>query len=321
MTQLGMMGAEVGAGALLGVYNDWRQENLQRKLTKQQTQASKELTDYNMMKQLEMWEKTNYAAQKEQMKKAGLNPGLMYGMGGGGGTTANVATGNASGGTAAGHSGEIQAMMGMGLQRELLEAQKEVMQSQAALNNAQAAKTAGVDTAKTQAETDNLLQGYDNLRNTYDLQQLEKSIKNLEVYEKTKTVDENIAAIRTAVVTAIKRLDIVSNEAKESDATLQDKIRIIKNTAIKTGLDNILTENNITKTQADIEKIWKEISAITQNQEREWAKMSFEERKVRVQEIMAGFNTDPNNKAIDQMLELLDEILEFKKPKANRPIY
>lgn len=31
------------------------------------------------------WLKTNYEAQKGQMKKAGLNPGLMYGMGGGGG--------------------------------------------------------------------------------------------------------------------------------------------------------------------------------------------------------------------------------------------
>lgn len=311
MTQLGMLGAEVGAGALLGVYNDWRQENLQRKLTKQQTQASKELTDYNMMKQLEMWEKTNYAAQKEQMKKAGLNPGLMYGMGGGGGTTANVATGSASGGTAAGHSGEIQTMMGMGLQRELLKAQKDVMQSQAALNNAQAAKTAGVDTAKTQAETDNLLQGYDNLRNTYDLQQLEKSIKNLEVYEKTKTVDENIAGIRTAVATAIKRLDIVSNEAKESDAVLQDKITIVKNTAIKTGLENILLNSNIAKNSAEIEKIWKEISALGQQQDREWMKMSQEERKVLVQEKLAGFNTDPNNKAIDQIVNLLDEIIKL----------
>ena len=114
----------------------------------------------------------------DQMKKAGLNPGLMYGQGGGGGTTANVNSGSVTGGQAAGQSGEIQAMMGMGLQREMLQAQKEVLASQADLNRAEAEKKRGVDTSKTQAEIDNLLQGYDNLRNTYDLQQLEKSMKN-----------------------------------------------------------------------------------------------------------------------------------------------
>ena len=37
--------------------------------------------------QMQMWEETNYAAQVEQLKKAGLSIGLMYGEGGAGGTT------------------------------------------------------------------------------------------------------------------------------------------------------------------------------------------------------------------------------------------
>ena len=34
-----------------------------------------------------MWKDTNYAAQVEEMKKAGLSVGLMYGKGGAGGAT------------------------------------------------------------------------------------------------------------------------------------------------------------------------------------------------------------------------------------------
>ena len=37
--------------------------------------------------QMQMWEDTNYAAQVEQLKKAGLSIGLMYGKGGAGGAT------------------------------------------------------------------------------------------------------------------------------------------------------------------------------------------------------------------------------------------
>jgi len=48
--------------------------------------------------QMDMWNKTNYEAQLKHMKKAGINPALMYGMGGGGGTTA----GSQGGGSAAG---------------------------------------------------------------------------------------------------------------------------------------------------------------------------------------------------------------------------
>ena len=54
-------------------------------------------------------------AQVEQMKLAGLNPALAYGMGGGG-VTANVATGKTSGGQAPSGGGEIVAAQAMGLQ-------------------------------------------------------------------------------------------------------------------------------------------------------------------------------------------------------------
>ena len=102
-----------------------------------------------------MWKDTSYGAQVEQMNKAGINPGLMYGMSGGGGQTTGNASGSVSGGSAPVGGGEIQAMMGMGLQMQLIKAQKEVLESQAEKNRADAAKTAGVDTKNVSADTEN----------------------------------------------------------------------------------------------------------------------------------------------------------------------
>lgn len=155
LEQLGQAAANTAAnagngilGAIFGGINDRRQIKQQRRLNELQ----KEMTDWNMGKQLEMWEATGYGAQKEQMKRAGINPALMYGGTGAGGTT-NVST--SSGSAATGHSGEIQAMLGMGMQRELLKAQKENIEADTANKQAQAAKTAGVDTENVKADTEN----------------------------------------------------------------------------------------------------------------------------------------------------------------------
>lgn len=168
--QLGMKALEIGAGALagkaLGIGSGARQIKQQQKLQDQQIKGNKEMADYNQQKQMEMWRDTNYTAQREQMMKAGLNPGLMYGMSGGGGTT----TGSGSGGSVQGATadGEV-ARTGMGLQMAsqlaLLNAQKENIEADTANKKAQTGQTtvttetekgtqqAKIDQAKTEAQT------------------------------------------------------------------------------------------------------------------------------------------------------------------------
>ena len=109
-TQAAQSAIGAGFGLLLQKGQDRRQIKQQEKLQALEIAGQKQLTDYNQEKALEMWEKTGYGAQKEQMKGAGLNPGLMYGMSGGGGQTAQVAPGNVSGGNASGQSGEAMGM-------------------------------------------------------------------------------------------------------------------------------------------------------------------------------------------------------------------
>lgn len=118
----GAIGA--GLGLIMQKSNDRRQIRQQEKLQALEIAGQKQMTDYNQKKQLEMWENTGYGAQKEQMKKAGLNPGLMYGMGGGGGQTAGITPGNVSGGNASGQSGEMSAMAMNAAQVGLINAQR-----------------------------------------------------------------------------------------------------------------------------------------------------------------------------------------------------
>ena len=145
----GLLG--MGLGMLTAGWQDKRQLKQQQKLQDMQIAAQKDMAQFNQGLALDMWKKTGPTGQKEQLKAAGLNPALMYGMGGGTGGQAQVSSGNVSGGNAAGSAGEIQAMMQLVLQNKMTESQIEVNKAQARNIEANTAKTQGVDT--TEAET------------------------------------------------------------------------------------------------------------------------------------------------------------------------
>lgn len=101
---LGGVGEQIGfgLGELTG-YNKKiaeRQVKQQQKLTDQQVAAQKELAQNAKELEYQQWLDTNYSAQVEQLKKAGLNPALVYGSAGEGGTTGAGGQGAATGGHA-----------------------------------------------------------------------------------------------------------------------------------------------------------------------------------------------------------------------------
>ena len=125
--ELGMQAAsgavDAGLGLLLQSHNDRRQLRQQEKLNQQSLAFNQKLYDYQNSKQLEFWQKTNYPAQVEQLKKAGLNPALLYGSGGSGGAITGGGIGNAAPTGAPAGGGEIMGMQLMQAQRKLIEAQ------------------------------------------------------------------------------------------------------------------------------------------------------------------------------------------------------
>ncbi len=102
MSLLKMLGK--AAGSAFGLYQSNYANQKEDWNAKRQQQRQMELNQQGHDLQMDMWNKTNYGAQIDHMKQAGLNPALMYGMGGGGGAT----TGSQGGGAAAKGVGQKQ---------------------------------------------------------------------------------------------------------------------------------------------------------------------------------------------------------------------
>lgn len=99
---------EAGIGAASGIIGmigqnqrATKQHNRQKELMDIQNKNQKGLNQQGHELQMDMWNKTNYGAQMDHMKKAGLNPGLMYGQSGQGGQTGSQGGGSAASGSAA----------------------------------------------------------------------------------------------------------------------------------------------------------------------------------------------------------------------------
>tara|TARA_B110000977_G_scaffold197660_1_gene280761 strand:+ start:168 stop:929 length:762 start_codon:yes stop_codon:yes gene_type:complete len=124
------IGSGVGAGSsLLGMFsnntNQKRQYGQSKNLMGLQNQYQRGLNQQGHDLQMDMWNKTNYGAQIEHMKNAGLNPALMYGMSGGGGST----TGSQGGGSQS--MGGVEQQKNMGIEGAMAMAQMELMKAQA----------------------------------------------------------------------------------------------------------------------------------------------------------------------------------------------
>lgn len=118
--------AGMGISAAVAKGKDRRQLNQQGKLNEQQIEADSKMLEIQNQKAYEMWQKTGPVGQMEQYGKAGLNAGLMYGMGGAGGQTTGTGSGSVGApGAPRGSGREMEDSIGMAMQIGLMKAQKE----------------------------------------------------------------------------------------------------------------------------------------------------------------------------------------------------
>lgn len=140
-------GSGLSQKELMELQHKYELENMdyQAKLNEQMAQANQKRQNeyFNMTA-----EYNSAKNQKARLMEAGLNPALMYGQGGAGGTS----TGSTGGAQGSGVGLSQAQAVGMGLQMEQIKAQTKLMNAEAAKAYADASKTKGVDTDKAKQD-------------------------------------------------------------------------------------------------------------------------------------------------------------------------
>lgn len=203
---IGMV-AQSGINYTTGLLNDKRQQDQTRALNSIEEDKMKRMTEYNMMKQMEMWEKTGYVPTVDQMKRAGLNPALMYkGTGAGGSTQAAISsTSNASGTQNAPMGAPNVAEMA---QLALLNAQKENIEADTE-NKKASAQNLGADTEG---------KGIENAFKSYMMSTSPDGKENVTIGESTRGQQEGANLKRTEAETKFKL------DENEREALMNSKI-------------------------------------------------------------------------------------------------
>ena len=251
---------------------EWRRS---KKAAKKQFKYQGKLNKQAQRLGMKTWKQTNYGAQVEEMKKAGLSAGLMYGMSGAGGATTNTGSGGSAGQAHAPQapSMDLQAIN----QSKLIESQINLNESQAEKNKAEAVKTSGVDTDKTKTEVSSLTQGINNMKTVNKLNQIETELKNLElgIQSEGKTYTLNRMKYESEKILGEAESALASGEIDQ--ATRTEKKKIIKEELIAISLDNELRRQGIKKTKH-------EINSIAQSVLQKWEEIKIKSRGVSAQE-------------------------------------
>ena len=130
----GMLGMIQQAG--FDMWGQDRQNRAQMDIDNNQYQNQRRLNEQGNDLQYQQWLRTNYPKQIEMMKKAGLNPALMYAKGGPGGTTGSQTGGGAKGGQAASMNPmDVANMTLLKAQEDKLKAETEALRSRAGLDD------------------------------------------------------------------------------------------------------------------------------------------------------------------------------------------
>ena len=199
--------AAAGLGMLGGIGQGNRQYHRQKRLMNFQQANQMALNRQGHDLQMDLWNKTNYGAQVAHMKDAGLNPALMYGSAGQGGSTGSQGGGSASGGSAAGERV-------MDLNNMLTGAQIRDLEASAKKKKAEADKITGVDTREAEARTAGI---NENIKKTIqDVENLSQAKKNLVAEEALKVTQREREEIRRDIERQNRKF-LENNDLSEQD--------------------------------------------------------------------------------------------------------
>lgn len=225
--------ASRGLDSIFGIDRKKEQVEQQKKLTDVQSKANKELMLYGNELQKDMFNYTSPSKRVQQLKDAGLSVGLMYGMGGQGGSTVGNSASGSVGGSQASSESEMKQVniqqQGMALQMQKLASEIEVNKSIANKNNTDANYTGGAQTNLTEEQINLAKQ---NVKLAFEQTDLTKIDAEYEVAYKRALID-NIVSQKNA------------NIANEENLKQSVKIGIENIDKIKQEIENLKSQKNL----------------------------------------------------------------------------
>jgi hypothetical protein len=298
---LGMIGQHIGRNQAL---------KDQQGLMNQQMQNQMMLNQQGHNLQMDMWNKTNYGAQVEHMKKAGLNVGLMYGGGGAGGTT----TGSQGGGSAAG--GNAPAPMDIGnmvMQGQMLASQIKVNEAQAKKLEADAERTSGSG-KMGEIDYQNIAQGINNSKAVESLTKTQNDIAGLEWELKGATIDKQKELVNQMLLKVEKENYILEKQGQITKVEADNVLEKTKLQIVGMQIDNMIGRSQNENIKANTEKIKEETNVIFRDyltraknantSEREMLNRQTEQELNRIMET-EKIDIQDRQKMTDQILDIL----------------
>lgn len=305
------------------------QNRYNTKAAAQSMEYAKTMNRINFEQQNQMFDKqaewNSAKSQKERLQEAGLNPALMYGIGGEGGSS--VSSGGGTGATVQGvNNAGTQAVM-MGLQAKSIE-------SQIALNNAQASKinaeteNTEANTVKTRADTQV------SLVNATNIEEATKLLKEQQLSEQSKRAlneaEKNYKIRVTALQDALERLA----NAKETESwylsrSIEMETYKLSKEAEKymKEIDGLEIDNDVKKRTADliVEQTKQNIKSTTQSILESQSRVTINEEQKKligktVEDLTSQIETRKgqlgiNEKEVIEKLDIMREQLGLNKIK------
>lgn len=309
-----------GMGLLLQKGQDRRQLEQQRKLQELEIGGQKQMVDYNYQKQLAMWKDTNFKAQMEQIEAAGLNPALLYGMGGAGGTTTGTPAGGVTGGRAAGHTGEAVMMAQTTAQMGLMRAQKELLEAQ---KEETLAKIPGhqKEAPLKEAQTSNLIQGLNNQKaeealtkaQTMLLGSQDSKLKR-EEQELWRTQDDRVTIYAEQAKKTIEEAKQAVIQTGINQKTADEKVKILEGEAAGVLIHNTLMAAQAQESGAKAELSYEQAKAIGVELTQKWMSLSLHARETLITERVGKFYSAQSQRTYDNILKGVGTIMGSVSP-------